>query len=65
MKNIAVYLLAAGLLAAIAALGIAATSSVSGLPDPSLGTVRYIWIGAAVALAGLISFFIWLIRKGK
>ena len=65
MKNIGFYLLAAGLLIAIAALGIAATGSVSGLPDPSLGVVKYIWVGGAVFLGLLIAFFLWLIRKGR
>jgi hypothetical protein len=64
MGNRGIYLLAAGLIIALIALVIAGMAVTSDVAVPTLGKAKYIWGGATVALAGLIAFFLWLIKKG-
>jgi hypothetical protein len=64
MNNRAPYILAFALIIGLVALVIAGLAITSDVAEPSLGKAMYIWGGAIVALAGLIAFFLWLIKKG-
>ena len=63
-QNLPVYLLGLFLLIAVGALGVAGLSVMSDAPPVALGPVAYLYGGGLVVLAGIVAFFIWLIRKG-
>lgn len=64
MNNRPAYLLAAALVIGLIGLVIAGLNITADVATPAFGKGRYIWGGATIALAGLIAFFLWLVKKG-